>query len=176
MIAIYNVSIFVSVGIFTNKSLNTVPRDCYLFTTKCSLFFLPVPPMFGEPASTEVTAVVGTNLTLNCTASGYPAVSISWLYGDSPADNGAVTSTTPTDSDGGTISVTSVFTISGVQVEDTGIYSCVAVNNASSDTREISSVTIVGECGQLMYKLCLTVGKVFQGELQLPYFPQSTSE
>ena len=111
----------------------------------CSVFSLSVEPVIVVPPTTPIATTPGNNFTFQCNASGYPAVTITWLKEGTPTDTGNIVVTTSNSSDG-VISVSSVLTLINVEIEDSGSYSCRAVNNASNATRVVAEITITGKC------------------------------
>ena len=101
--------------------------------------------MIVVPPSTPIATTPGNNLTLQCNASGYPAVTITWLKEGIPTDAGNIVVTTSNSSDG-VVFISSVLTLINVGAEDSGSYSCSAVNNASTVTRVVAEITITGKC------------------------------
>ena len=110
-----------------------------------SFFSFSVQPVIVVPPPAPIATTPGNNLTLQCNASGYPAVTITWLRDGMPTDAGSVTVTTSNSSDG-VVLVSSVLTLVNVEAEDSGSYSCRAVNNVSDVTRVVTEITITGKC------------------------------
>ncbi|NXB77102.1 HMCN1 protein, partial [Donacobius atricapilla] len=87
-----------------------------------------VPPRIQHgPRVLKVQA--GQRVELPCSAQGVPVPSVSWFRGTSavPADGGKFLQ-----------SPDGALGISGVQLPDAGIYTCVATNSAGSDTAEVT--------------------------------------
>lgn len=103
--------------------------------------------MFPVPAPPgPVTAITGDSLTLQCDATGFPAPTISWYKGgDQVVEDSRITIATNSTGAGGPVAVTSTFTITGVQLQDEGDYTCQAENSVTAVSTLILEVTVAGE-------------------------------
>lgn len=103
--------------------------------------------MFEPLPSVPITTTAGDNLTIQCSASGYPPPTISWFKEqDQVMENTRITISAVAG--GGSppaVAVTSTVTIMGVQLQDAGSYSCLAGNDIANASRDIAQVTVVGE-------------------------------
>lgn len=86
------------------------------------------PTITSRPPANTV-AVIGTNLVLPCSATGYPPPTISWLQGQLPLVGPRY------------ITTFGPLTVVGVTSSDAGTYTCAATNSAGSDY-SASSVTV----------------------------------
>lgn len=112
-----------------------------------SFGYFPAPPVITGPNSpTPVVVTSGGNLILLCNASGYPAPNISWFRGQSKVDDSSVTVAATMSQEGNElVVVSSVFSITGVQLQDEENYTCRATNIFGNASQVVSQVTIEGE-------------------------------
>lgn len=129
----------------TTQEISTVSvfGECNNYDINFLFFSFSVQPVIVIPPPAPIATTPGNNLTLQCNASGYPAVTITWLKEGIPIDTGNITVTTSNSSDG-VVFVSSVLTLTNVGAEDSGSYSCRAVNNGSDVTRVVTNITITG--------------------------------
>jgi len=95
-------------------------------------------PMEGQ----EFNITEGSNVSITCTAAGYPVPTVVWQNSDgSSLDNNRLVSGSPVISSTGVGNVTSVsveLMIIGAMRVDTGVYRCSVTNSVSNVTRNIS--------------------------------------
>ena len=122
--------------------------------------FMTVVPNVTTPMEGQLFSIIeGSNGSITCTATGYPAPTIVWQNRDgSSLNNNRLVSGSPV------ISSTSVGNVSSVSVElmvigamrvDTGMYRCSAYNGVNSTTRNISiNVQCKHIASYMVYKAC----------------------
>ena len=118
-------------------------------------FYLTVPPFFINILSTKTFGILGSNMSINCTAYGVPRPSVTWRK-----NNEDISSSSPgitIINDNVTVhQVTSYLMLSHISHNDGGIYHC----NASNELVEVKSiissgrVTILSKSKVLLYKQC----------------------
>ena len=103
------------------------------------LSFCLVPPLIQPSSDPIITLTEGDELTLLCTATGYPAPNISWSF---PRGSYSETSNNTVTLDNGLQSVESQLVISDISKNDTGFYFCHAINAQGLDEHIIAQVNI----------------------------------
>uniref|UniRef100_A0A7M4FT87 Ig-like domain-containing protein n=1 Tax=Crocodylus porosus TaxID=8502 RepID=A0A7M4FT87_CROPO len=97
----------------------------------------PVPPALEPSESSEdLTATQGTAVTFTCEARGSPFPTLSWLKDGEPLSwqSNLVPSSQGTQ-----------LSLEAVQPKDSGVYSCVAVNEAGEASRHFH-LSVMGAC------------------------------
>ena len=91
-------------------------------------------------SSSDVTAVIGSSLTLSCTSQGSPPDTFTWRK-----DNGPVlqSTTTPVTYNANSAVFRADYSINSATTSDSGTYTCTTTNPMGSNSTTIT-VTIVG--------------------------------
>ncbi|XP_012721740.2 hemicentin-1 [Fundulus heteroclitus] len=101
-----------------------------------TLTVLVSPTILNSDQASDVSAPMGEALTLDCRANGVPAPRLSWLKDGEPlvgSDTHHISSTP-----GG-----STLTVRKLSPEDSGTYTCLAVNNAGQESKIYTLVVLV---------------------------------
>ncbi|GAB6021000.1 Down syndrome cell adhesion molecule-like protein 1, variant 3 [Chamberlinius hualienensis] len=147
-----------------------VKNDEQMIQTSAELHLSEVSPYFTN-AFDEVTLQPGFSASISCTANGIPTPSIQWKFnGDEIKNNYKYEIAINYEAKG----VRSELKINRLSIEDGGLYSCVANNNAWT-TEHTSRINVYGELG--MHKLP-TITAVSDGALTLncPYYGYPVKE
>ena len=136
----------IQLGVTQRKVLSMVKElKIHLFLKLKSLItlFIAVTPFFEvSPVSTSVQ--LGSNLTLNCSADGFPALSIEWVHFDSVIRNSDASAIGEVAT--GTV-VTSTLTLVNIDTSVFGQYYCRArtsINGSVAIESERASVSLSG--------------------------------
>ena len=91
-------------------------------------------------SSSDVTAVIGSSLTLSCTSQGSPPDTFTWRKDTDPV---LQSTTTPVTYNANSAVFRADYTIDSATTSDSGTYTCTVCNPMGSDSTTIT-VTIVG--------------------------------
>jgi len=97
--------------------------------------FLASPNLTDPVADVAYSRDQGDSVTFSCRAKGYPQPVITWSTGASESRN--ISESTNTDAQGYLV-ITSMLTLSRLQREDNGIYTCTAYNFEGIDHRNFN--------------------------------------
>jgi len=105
----------------------------------------------------EFNITEGSNGSIRCTATGYPAPTVVWQYsnGSSLSSNSRLVSGDPVISSTGVGNVTNVsveLMVMGAMRVDTGMYRCSANNSLNGTTRNIN---ITVQCKLQLMNICI---------------------
>ena len=98
--------------------------------------------MIDPPSLSNITAVVGSPLTLSCTSRGSPPDTFTWRKDSGPiVQSTSITTVTHTDT---SAVFHANYSINNVTTSDSGTYTCTVTNPIGSDSETIT-VNVVGK-------------------------------
>ena len=121
----------------------------------CTLSYPTVSPVTTEhPQDQNVTSFEGT-IMLSCTATGFPAPTITWFHNNTMEDNTSYTSEMIND-----YTTRSSFIMSMPATIDSGMYFCRAAISVHDQEVDSSRVTVLvqGQCSSSAHSHCIIMG------------------
>lgn len=132
-----NVSIVCS-GQYMCTAINNSGEDSAACRVRIKQKKADIPPEFTAPLS-DVTAKENEDVSLRCMVTGIPEPHVRWLFNEEVLDSGDGIEITYQDG-------VAALTIDQVTVDDTGCYSCIAVNNEGESST--SCQVVVSDASQ----------------------------
>ena len=124
---------------------------CIYISISCHL----VAPTRTYSPSAVRDVVRGESLVASCRATGDPSPVIQWFRGDQPL-NGVNQSRISVSQSSDSLTTSSKLTVANFTLNDTGVYSCVAVNSLGNVTRSFQ-VNATGKFLSLFKFICFIV-------------------